>query len=231
MQKRKKPGRSFPWREFVGSPTAWLALFVSLGSAYYSIFYYVDDIRVSVDSAPSLFFHKDTESILISEPKHATFINAGTRASVITHMEINFNQPDDKGVDLICRRGGIWRSGNLLFTPTVLKSGEIISFQLKYSDLQSPFKEISAGRFDDRIDVQGQNANEQNAQLIVYVCLKFTIINPSGVSDQITRYISKSTIDRRSHYTASGMTQYMYDISKPIPLIYANPFGSTSYPD
>lgn len=230
IQGPKEPAHHLSWKDLLGAPVAWLALLVSLFNAYYSIFYFVDDVRISIDAPASLFYHEPTESILITQPKRATFINAGTREAVITNMEIIFNQPDDRGVDVICRRGGIWRSAKLAFRPTVIKSGQIASVDLIYGDLKSPFQEMRADYkwIDDVIDVQGSNKNRQNGQLTIYECLKFTIVTSSGVSDQVTRYIAKSTIDRQSHFTSSGLIEYMYNPDRPIQLIYANPFHLSS---
>src|SRR5262245_47683027 len=74
------------WQQWIGSPTAWLALILSASSFFYTFLYYSDDLSVVMDRPVIQPAFQDV--LRISAPRNMTFINSGSRPIVITGAQL-----------------------------------------------------------------------------------------------------------------------------------------------
>ncbi|MDF0523307.1 hypothetical protein P0R31_39640 [Bradyrhizobium yuanmingense] len=221
---------------WLGSPVAWLALFISAATAYYNIFYYVDEVRVSIDELPMVFFNKEANVFMVTGPKSFAFVNTGTRAILIQKVELDFNQPLEKETARVpCKVGGIWRGLDLQFAPTVLKPGEISAVpvtsrlgnnlvyapQVKFDELKQKHPYI-----DSVIDVQGNNASVQTSEMTLDSCLRFVIITPDGAMDQVRMHVANYTVNKSSPPQNSAGASYQFNPDSPVSLLRASSFRS-----
>lgn len=219
---------------WIGSPVAWLALFVSVGTAYYSIFYYVDEVRLSIDELPMVYFDKDSNAFMVTGPKSLIFINTGTRAILIQKVELDFNQPGENEKRRVpCEVGGIWRGLDLQFTPTVVKPGEINAVPVTYKSRSNlvylpniKFEELKQRneKIDDAFDVQGLNGNPSTDLMTLDSCFRFVIVTPSGATDQARIRIADYSIKKSSPPQNSALAHWQFNSDIPVGLYRSSSF-------
>ena len=84
------------WQFWIGSPTAWLALFISSTTAFFTLFYHSDELRVAVSGGIAarleLFADEKTgtpyRGVTVSTPRRFTFINSGSRPIAVLSARI-----------------------------------------------------------------------------------------------------------------------------------------------
>jgi hypothetical protein len=205
-EKAKSKRLKFAWKDWIGSPTAWLALLISGVTAYYNLFYRSDDIRVSI-SSPSLFYNPKTELIEVSIPSDVTVINAGNRTAALTRMQIFFAQPFE-GQRPSCKGGAEIQFGAASHKPLIVKAAEITSLELDNPD---------AGK-RRTISVSDENKKRPNGKFDVISCATFSIILPDGVEREITIPLAEYTVDSKARWGV-GAPERRRDPDKPIVLL------------
>src|SRR5437764_4060783 len=82
------------WQFWIGSPTAWLAFFISSTTAFYTLLYHSDELRVALIPGDVQAY---SGKVSVEPPETFTFINSGSRPIAVLAAEMSVNQPD-KGV-------------------------------------------------------------------------------------------------------------------------------------
>lgn len=147
------------WQFWVGSPTAWLALFLSSTTAFYTFLYHSDQLSVVVDS-PTI--RPDGNTFRISPPAGMTLINSGSRPVVVTGAQLLLVQGHPHNVE--CdddrdRRTEI----PLVFEQTVVRPYDATSKTLKFSKEEETFEAVLGNR------------DRGTGQASVLVCVRFEL--------------------------------------------------------
>lgn len=147
------------WQFWIGSPTAWLALFISSATAFYSLVYHSDAISV-VTTPISMTVDKD--HIYVPYPKTITFINSGSRPIAILDIWLTVKQAKSNK-DLDCRGSLDWLV--LAFDQLVLKPYDITAREMRFR-----------GSKEDRlpVDLSAENKNVEEPTFVV--CLSFEFV-------------------------------------------------------
>ncbi|MGO6966601.1 hypothetical protein [Rhizobium leguminosarum] len=164
--RRLKSVKRPDWRAWIGSPTAWLALLLSAGNAFYSIFYFSDELTIIVQDDAAAY-HKEGGKVSVYAPNGVVFVNSGTRPVAITEVTLSYSQPL---VGDECDGGGNF---NLDFPQTVIKPGDIITLSpISFRRNGLPPAHVS--------DVVSIDISEANASKVedgyVIVCASVTYI-------------------------------------------------------
>jgi len=83
---RRPERKTINWQFWIGSPTAWLALVVSSATAFYTFFYYSD--QLSLVMKPWLVLVSSTK-LQIEGPQPLIFVNSGTRPIALLSVGID----------------------------------------------------------------------------------------------------------------------------------------------
>jgi hypothetical protein len=155
------------WKSWVGSPTAWIALALSLATAFYTFVYHSDELSVvfdNVDVVGSLDTKKFT-AVKVMLPKAITFVNSGSRPVTVTKFGIlvaqrwtNKDRPD-------CSSLGTTFEYDL--EPTVIKPYDTVSKNVRLTPSHSE-KNI------EDLNVSGINLQEQ--EWFFAACGKFSFV-------------------------------------------------------
>ena len=105
------------WKFLIGSPTAWLALFISIATAFYSLVYHSDELGVIVPT-PIVWLE---DNIAVAAPRQVTFINSGSRPIALLNVRLTLVQPRQKVERADCARGqmdvDILKADQVVFKP------------------------------------------------------------------------------------------------------------------
>jgi len=120
------------WKSWIGSPTAWLALLLSAGNAFYSIFYYSDELTI-ITQDESAAYTLDENKVTVFSPAAFVFVNSGTRPVAVTDMWVFFDQPNkDYPEREDCSPVGPRVGLQMVFQPSVLKPHDIMTQTTKF---------------------------------------------------------------------------------------------------
>lgn len=153
------------WRAFwIGSPTAWLALLISIATALLNVVYYKDELAVVFDSISGTDL--SAEATLMS-PIQVMFVNSGSRSVGISHAELQayLAGRDDERLD-DCTNPELFGSVDVVLEPMILKAGEITSIKL------SPGQAGGAYRITKPADKAGRRS---------FFCLHVNYVTTSSV--------------------------------------------------
>jgi hypothetical protein len=144
---KKKFGTN--WHQWIGSPTAWLALMLSVSTAFYTFLYHSDELSVVIDT-PDISVGEvwDTEDgrqevsssfpvgdkrppIVVTSPRGVAFINSGTRPIAVTSVWFALVRPDASGPALCKKERAVEQ--NFDFEQIVIKPYDVAYRKLKLS--------------------------------------------------------------------------------------------------
>jgi hypothetical protein len=103
----EKEQSKFTWQYWIGSPTAWLALFISSITAFDSLIYHSDELGVVV---PPIFPRLVADQISFDAPDAITFINSGSRPIAVLGVQMVFVQPRQRMKHADCFHGEVYFS-------------------------------------------------------------------------------------------------------------------------
>ena len=172
--------RRIDWTKWIGSPTAWLALILSVVSTYFSFFRQNDDIQVIVQDGIQVFAHPDDIEVYFPQ-QHLIMINAGNRPAAISDFGLYLGQiPVDEDWNSCPRQVELVYA----FDGLVLKPGDMIP--------------VSLETFKNGLEVKGNRVIVEHSDWrreegkYVLTCLMFRIATPDGISQLVGTPLSKS---------------------------------------
>lgn len=145
------------WMHLIGSPTAaWIALFLSSSTAFYSFLYHSDVLSV-VPMHSSIHLTADNK-VHVNSPSVVTLINSGSRPIAVLGVEIFYGQPTSKSANPSCSGPGRFYRFQLTFEQIVVKPYDTVLKQLKFDHADSsekvhliPLSDANQTRKDDRV--------------------------------------------------------------------------------
>jgi hypothetical protein len=190
-ERLKTPARAsakVEWTKWIGSPTSWLALFLSAVTAYFTLIRQSDDIRVAIAEWPELYVEvvKEIPHLGIYRPQqHLTLINSGNRAAMITRIDLVVGRPQVG--ELQCPR----KSTRLeyVFNGLAIKPGEIVPISLER--LKRDYRFVQLNNQGDTTVIFD---NPPSLDMYVVACLSFLVITPDNVSQDVTIPIYATTL-------------------------------------
>jgi hypothetical protein len=204
------------WTRWIGSPTAWIALTLSLATTFYSYIYYSDDLSVVVE-LPDVVSAADNKSFTIELPAGVTFINSGSRPIAITGMGFFALQPFESNKrELKCRQNGEWRHFGISVDPVVVRPYDLVTRAIAFTNKNPESKGI--------VRLSSENLSRAPAGFVMFMCIEFSMIVSGYGSVSKMVEIGRVTMpDTSSLLTSpageSGIT--------PIPLVKRNVFWET----
>ncbi|UVC09829.1 hypothetical protein IHQ71_04230 [Rhizobium sp. TH2] len=139
------------WGQWIGSPTAWLALFISASTAFYSMLYVRDEAKIVFDKHYIKVHNKDW--LAINSPRTITFVNSGNRPIAITEVLIDVVQPFGNYPDpQLCSESGDHSVFDMDFEQTAIKPFDIVvkPFRFQKTSVQEmraiPMSAVNKGR-------------------------------------------------------------------------------------
>jgi hypothetical protein len=139
-------------------------LIISATTAYYSILFASDEIRILVERGPDVSVDVTGRRILFAGTQKLVFINGGNRAAVINRLGVVFARAAPHRTLLNQCSGGANVELYTDMAPFVIKPGEIIQVEAKISQKQGqpveglpetravPFKEVIPEK-GDRVQI------------------------------------------------------------------------------
>jgi hypothetical protein len=118
------------WHSWIGSPTAWLALFLSVINAFNTFFYYSDNLTVVI-SKPKVTKDNDNNWVIMN-PASFLFINNGSRPLAVSGGEVGIKRANVGSADLECSgqpRSAVYHPVKL--ERKVIKPHDIISVEIE----------------------------------------------------------------------------------------------------
>jgi hypothetical protein len=162
------------WRDWLAVGLSVLSLGISALTAYHTIFFQRDDVRVEVGE--SLRMLRDKNQFTLQETQEFTFINSGNRQAAVTGIYGMLVLVTNRGnADAQCNQKlPLHKSIYLEASPLVLKPGEIQVLQVKVAAEYPWKKESGMLRFREEGAVEGA-AN-------YVVCLALYVTTPDSSS-------------------------------------------------
>ena len=137
--KKPKKEKSINWQQWIGSPTAWLALLLSASSFFYTFLYHSDELSVVMDN-PTIT--PAGEEFVITPPPSMTFINSGSRPVAITSAIAILVQNHPHTVECEERRE-LTTEIPLVFEQTVVKPYDAVARVMKFEKPTMSFKKAA----------------------------------------------------------------------------------------
>jgi hypothetical protein len=153
------------WPAWIGSPTAWLALFISSTTAFYSLLYHSDELSVVV--RPGLIEFKDKE-IGLYDPGDAIIINSGNRPIAVLGVNMTTIQASSSGEKIDCFHGSK-EFFVLPFERIVVKPYDTVVASLKGKDGAPPNYLVSMTETNQQLIKANNSPN-------IIACLTFWIV-------------------------------------------------------
>ncbi len=147
------------WQFWIGSPTAWLALFLSSTTAFYTFLYHSDELRVAIIPGDVQLV---PGKVRVEPPERFTFINSGSRPIAVLAADISVNQPD-KGVPYPDCISGVGAPLFLKLEETVVKPYDAVVKSTKLEPGESPEIELS-------------DANKSLSEPLFVLCVTFKFV-------------------------------------------------------
>jgi hypothetical protein len=157
--KQPEKNKKINWQQWVGSPTAWLALMLSASSFFYTFLYHSDELSV-VMGDPTIKPDKDAFKIIA--PRSMTFINSGSRPVTVISARLILVQGHPHSVE--CGdsvRRDITTEFPLIFEQTVVKPFDAVSRSMSFENKEESFPKAGI--------------NEGGGQASVLVCVRFEL--------------------------------------------------------
>lgn len=202
-------------KDWISITLSILALTVSLGSTYFTIFRETDDLRVIINVLPMLS-EKDNRTTLYDD-QDLTFINSGNRAAAVTRVALFVSKPlsqEDQNACTSIQMHTVFVV-EYAFEPFVLRPGEIMvrKLTLPRPDGKYMHEVKSAGRGKAVAGGEPITAGE-----IVRACVRFTIATPDNFADEVWRLLF---VEKLVKWGADFIPDTIpaYERSKPVILL------------
>jgi hypothetical protein len=205
------------WARWLGSPTAWLALFVSSASLYFSFVRVNDDVRVVIGDSPIIFVDLNSRKLGVYRyQQHLTLINSGNRVALVSDISLNIGlTPQDKPVR--CSFGTIIYD----FPGVIIKPGEMLPVSLEHPKL--PALNLTMVPTLDHVLVSflAQNGIDSEIKNGEYfgVCLGFTVTTPDSVSSDLKIPLYATHVGSLAETLLLSSPNLLFSPRKPAPLI------------
>jgi hypothetical protein len=197
------------WQFWIGSPTAWLALCLSAGTAFYTFIYHSDELSVFVPNAGLTYSEGRTS---VSPPSTIALINTGSRPLTVMWVDLHLVQSTRQIARPSCQSGSAI-AFRLDFEPTVVKPYETVVKALKFEGAKSA---------SDAREFPMTKSNQEKHRPDVLVCMAFYVID----SDSLAHWKIREIDDPR---LVDGEWQYYNgrdDPAKSLHLIKRNIFST-----
>jgi hypothetical protein len=171
LRRRLRGGKKVKsdWKPLVGSSTAWLALFVSVATAFYNFAYYSDELSVVID-APIVRLDRQKKRLDVESPESIAFINSGTRPIAVTRVEmivVQANSDRMPGCKLF-ESPSMSSFFDSRFEQVVIKPYDIVWKSIKFA-YGPPGKE-------GIMDISEENKRRDPNNYLMIVCFTFDIV-------------------------------------------------------
>ncbi len=199
-RKKKRWWRTLAPKDWITISISFLALGVSILTAYFSFFQQFDEVSVVVENFPYLELYSK-EKVSISGGGKIVLMNTGNRPAAILEVEVITNQHVNEDSDFPpC--SGIGERFQTTFEPLILKPGDLVlkEFKLKPSE----YDEIKNGailfKATGKPDVWSADQPEYIAET-AYLCFNFRIVTPSDQSVIANVYLGEMLVSKPGHMT------------------------------
>ena len=127
------------WQFWIGSPTAWLALFLSATTGFYTFLYNSDELSVVI-AGGGVAASDDEKDYGVRAPRSVTLINTGSRPIAVLRIQMIVAERLQGAAPATCEAHWKEQVYDLDFEHTVIKPYDVVVKAMKFEGANSPLE-------------------------------------------------------------------------------------------